>query len=96
MEFDSPFDYPDGPPEWYKEQVRKKQRELREKRAGRPLGTWGGKRKGAGRPSTKIQQTPKDGLTVVLKMNNIQRMSLEEMGDGDLTKGIEALIDKYL
>lgn len=61
-----------------------------------PPRPWGGKRKGAGRPSTKKQQTPKDGLTVVLKMNNIQRLNLEELGDGDLAIGIERLIEKYL
>jgi hypothetical protein len=56
----------------------------------------GGKRKGAGRPSDKKPQIPKQGLTVVLRMNNIQRMSLEEMGEGDLSRGIEALINQHL
>jgi hypothetical protein len=54
----------------------------------------GGKRKGAGRPKPK--KTYVDGLTIVVKLNNIQRLSLEEMGSGDLSKGIEALVNQYL
>ena len=61
-----------------------------------PPRPWGGKRKGAGRPPTKIQQSPKDGLTVVLKLNNIQRLNLEELGEGSLELGIERLIEKYM
>ena len=61
-----------------------------------PPRPWGGRRKGAGRPSTKIQQSPKSGLTVVLKMNNIQRLNLEELGEGSLELGIERLIEKHM
>lgn len=61
-----------------------------------PPRPWGGKRKGAGRPITKIQQSPKNGLTVVLKMNNIQRLNLEELGEGSLELGIERLIEKHM
>jgi hypothetical protein len=35
-------------------------------------------------------------LIIVVKLNNIQRLSLEEMGSGDLSKGIEALVNQYL
>jgi hypothetical protein len=56
----------------------------------------GGKRKGAGRPSTKKEETPKEGLTIVVKLNNIQTLSLKELGDGDIEKGVQALIDKHL
>ena len=56
----------------------------------------GAKRKGAGRPSEKIQHTPKDGLTIVVKLNNIQTLSLKELGDGDIEQGVQALIDKHL
>ena len=59
-----------------------------------PVKPWGGKRKGAGR---KAQPKPfVEGLTIVVKLNRIQRLSLEEMGSGDLNKGIEALVNQYL
>ena len=59
-----------------------------------PVKPWGGKRKGAGR---KAQPKPfVEGLTIVVKLNRIQRLSLEEMGSGDLSKGIEALVNQYL
>ena len=56
----------------------------------------GGKRKGAGRPSAKIQQNEKKGLTVTLKINNIATLNLKELGDGDLELGIERLIEKHM
>ena len=59
-----------------------------------PVKPWGGKRKGAGR---KAQPKPfVEGLTIVVKLNRIQQLSLEEMGGGDLSKGIEALVNQYL
>lgn len=56
----------------------------------------GGKRPGAGRPSTKIQQPKKEGLTVTLKINNIATLNLKELGDGDIERGIERLIEKHM
>ena len=56
----------------------------------------GGKRKGSGRPSTQIQQPVKQGLTVTLKMNNIQTLNLKELGDGDIERGIEKLIELHM
>jgi hypothetical protein len=56
----------------------------------------GGKRKGAGRPSEKIQHTPKDGLTIVVKLNNIQSIMLSEMGDGSIELGVQRLIDQNM
>lgn len=59
-----------------------------------PVKPWGGKRKGSGR---KAKPKPfVEGLTIVVKLNRIQRLSLEEMGEGDLSKGIEALVNQYL
>jgi hypothetical protein len=61
-----------------------------------PRNTWGGARRGAGRkPWKKVEKKP-EGLTVQLKLNNIQRMLLEEMGAGDLDKGVQALIEKEM
>lgn len=56
-----------------------------------PKKPWGGKRKGAGRPRKSAFTD-----TIKININNIQRMSLEEMGDGDIAKGIEKLIGEYL
>lgn len=61
-----------------------------------PVRTWGGKRKGAGRPKKIIQDIKNEGLTVVVKLNNIQLLSLKEMGNGSLDAGVQALIDQHL
>ena len=60
-----------------------------------PVRTWGGKRKGAGRPK-KIKKQMVEGLTVIVKLNNIQLLSLKEMGNGSLDAGVQALIDQHL
>jgi hypothetical protein len=60
-----------------------------------PVRGWGGKRKGAGRPK-KIIKEMQTGLTVVVKLNNIQLLSLKEMGNGSLDAGVQALIDQHL
>jgi hypothetical protein len=36
------------------------------------------------------------GLTVVVKLNNIQLLSLKEMGNGSLDAGVQVLIDQHL
>lgn len=62
-----------------------------------PRNTWGGKRKGAGRkPWKKAQEKPSQGLTVQLKLNNIQVMLLKELGNGSLDDGVQALVDKEM
>lgn len=61
-----------------------------------PVRGWGGKRKGAGRPKKVIQEIKPEGLTVIVKLNNIQLLSLKEMGNGSLDAGVQALIDQYL
>jgi len=55
--------------------------------------TWGGYRIGAGRPPKKRSL---EGLTIALKLNTIQELSLKEMGNGDIQRGVQALVDKYL
>jgi hypothetical protein len=87
---ENPFKYPDKPPEWIVSKKQQQRRKYREKKLGRPLGEWGGKRAGAGRPRQKTKEF------FQLKINNIQRLNLEEMGDGDLTKGIQKLIDMHV
>jgi len=56
-----------------------------------PKKPWGGRRAGAGRPRKRPI-----GTLVNIKLNNIQKLSLEEMGNGNVEDGIQALIDKYL
>ena len=89
--YDDPFDYPDKPPEWFLELARAKRRSKRSAKLGRPIGKWGGYRPGAGRPKTKKEEEP-----FSLKLNTLQKKTLLEMGDGDLNKGIQALIDQHL
>jgi hypothetical protein len=60
-----------------------------------PVRTWGGKRKGAGRPK-KIKKQMVEGLTVIVKLNNIQYLLLKEMGDGDINQGLQKLIDQHM
>ena len=62
-----------------------------------PRNTWGGARRGAGRkPWKKVEEKTTDGLTVQLKLNNIQVMLLKEMGNGSLDAGVQALIEKEM
>lgn len=70
-----------GKPSWLKQKIRAEM-------VG-PRKQWGGARPGAGRPKTKAP-------VVDLRLNNIQRLSLLEMGNGDIQSGVQALIDKYL
>jgi len=52
---------------------------------------WGGARQGAGRPKKRVE-----GLTVDIKLNNIQTMNLRELGDGDIKLGVQRLIDLHM
>ena len=60
-----------------------------------PVRSWGGKRRGAGRPK-QIKKQMAEGLTVVVKLNNIQHLLLKEMGDGDINQGLQKLIDQHM
>lgn len=97
-EFDDPFAQYENvkPPEWFTKPKSDRHRIYREKKLGRKLGQWGGKREGSGRKATKPKKNVVLGLNVGFKLNRIQEMSLMEMGEGDINKGIQALIDKYL
>jgi hypothetical protein len=70
------------------EQRRKK---AMSEKLGRPVGTWGGKRKGAGKPRTLTYNT-----VAKLELNSIQKKVLTEMGDGSIDKGIEKLINEAM
>ena len=87
---DNPFQYPDKPPEWFLELARAKRRAKRSKKLGRPIGSWGGRRPGAGRPKEKTEEA------ATFTLNSLQKKMLTEMGNGDINKGIQALIDQYL
>jgi hypothetical protein len=86
---ESPFNYPEGP-DWLIDKKRQKRRDKRAAKLGRPVGDWGGKRQGAGRPREKTPETFR------LQLNNVQRLNLEELGNGNITLGIQKLIDKYV
>lgn len=88
-ELDDPFDY--DTPDWLIEKKRAINRERRAKTLGRPIGKWGGRRAGAGRPKVRSY----DHL-VGISMTNVQKMLLIEMGKGNLADGVNALIKEYL
>lgn len=59
---------------------------------------WGGKRPGAGRPKgykpPPREKPPEEKIN--LKLNPIQKKLLVELGDGNLSLGIQRLIDQHL
>jgi hypothetical protein len=70
----------------------KEERRRIRKLLGNPT-NWGGKRPGAGRP---IVIKAVQGLLVSVSLNRIQMMSLKEMGEGDINKGIQKIIDQHV
>lgn len=86
---ENPFQYPEEGA-FKRKKANEYQRRWKEKKLGRELGTWGGKRAGAGRPKTKTEEVFK------LNLNKIQKMNLKEIGDGDIERGIQRLIDKHV
>jgi hypothetical protein len=89
MELEDPFDY--KKPQWLVLEEREKRRAARAKRLGRPIGTWGGNRKGAGERYKK----PYDSK-VYIKHTRIQHSLLLDLGNGDLNAGVQKLIDTKL
>jgi len=73
------------------ELIEKRRKEELSKKLGRTVGTWGGKRKGAGKPRTLTYNT-----VAKLELNSVQKKILTEMGDGDINKGIEKLINEAM
>lgn len=73
---------------WEELEILEKEAKRISKSNGKP---WGGARQGAGRPRKRVE-----GLTVAIKLNNIQTMNLRQLGDGDIQVGVQRLIDQYL
>jgi hypothetical protein len=71
--------------------MEQRRKEALSKKLGRPIGTWGGKRKGAGKPRTLTYNT-----VAKLELNSIQKKVLTEMGNGILDAGIEKLINEHM
>ena len=67
------------------------QKTQREKKLGRTVGKWGGRRTGAGRPKVRIFD-----YMVGINITNLQYKMLMEMGKGDLSNGVNALIKEYI
>lgn len=91
-EIDDPYHY--EKPEWLVLKQREHNRKLREKRLGRPVGTWGGKRQGAGtkKRADRIEKTD----SISLKLNSIQKKILMEIGNGDMNAGVQELINQHI
>ena len=87
---ESPFQYEEKP-QWVLDKQRQIRREKREKKLGRTVGSWGGRRKGAGRPKVKTF----DALVGIV-VTNVQKQILIDMGNGSLEAGVNALIKEYL
>lgn len=88
MEMDDPFVY--VKPEWLVLKEREQRRKSRAKRLGREIGTWGGKREGAG-----IKKKREYSHHVGLNLTNVQVLVLCDMGKGNLNDGIMALINQH-
>lgn len=92
---DDPFDYPEPfkPPitEDKKEEIREKRRAYRAKKLGRPIGKHGGYRKGAGRKRTRTWTN-----RVYLVLDRIQIKILMEMGNGNISNGVQKMIERHI
>lgn len=91
---DDPFDYPEPfkasqLPE-KQEDLREKRRAYRSKKLGRPIGKHGGYRPGAGRPKVRTYTH-----RAYINLDSIQVKLLEDLGQGDINKGIQAAIERY-
>lgn len=93
--FDDPFDYPEPfkPPktEEQQDEEKEKRRAARAKKLGRPIGNHGGYRKGSGRKRTR-EWTHR----AYLVLDRIQVKLLEDLGNGDLSNGVQALIWRHI
>lgn len=91
---DDPFDYPEPfkPPQTKEQQddTKAKRRAYRAKKLGRPVGKHGGYRKGSGRKRTR-EWTHK----VMLVLDSIQLKLVEDLGNGDLSNGVQELVRRY-
>ena len=90
IEMDDPFVYKTFE-ELRKQKKREYDRKRKERILGRPLGKHGGYRPGSGR-KRKIPWTDK----AFLFLTRIQKQILIDMGKGDLSKGVQALIKELV
>ena len=92
---DDPFDYPEPfKPQKTAEQretLAEKRRVYRAKKLGRSIGKHGGYRKGAGRKRVRPWTHQ-----VFLELQNIQLKLLLELGNGDLNKGVQKLVETHV
>lgn len=92
---DDPFDYPQPfktpKTEEKQKELRDKRRAYRAKKLGRPIGNHGGYRKGAGRKRTR-EWTHR----AYLVLDRIQVKLIEDLGNGDLSNGIQELVRKHI
>lgn len=92
--FDDPFDYPEPfkPPKTEEQidELKEKRRAYRAKKLGRPLGNHGGSRKGSGRKRTSPWTH-----RIYLDLDRIQVKLLEDLGNGDVNNGVQALVEKH-
>ena len=78
-------------PEWLILKQREARRAQREKKLGRTVGKWGGRRAGAGRPMVR-----EFDYTVGINISSLQYKMLMEMGNGNLGDGVVALIKEHI
>ena len=88
-EIEDPFVY--EKPEWLVLYEREKRKKQREKRIGRSVGTWGGKRDGAG-----LKKKKEYTHLARLNMTNVQCQILSDMGNGDWETGLNKLINEHI
>lgn len=91
---DDPYDYPEpfkasAQPE-KKAELAEKRRAYRAKKLGRSIGKHGGYRPGAGRPRVRSYTH-----RIYVTLDSIQVKLLEDLGQGDVNKGIQAVIERY-
>jgi hypothetical protein len=70
--------------------IEKRRKQEKSEKLGREVGTWGGKRPGA------FGLKREYNVTARLQLNPIQIKVLTEMGDGDISAGIEKLISEEM
>lgn len=93
--FEDPFQYPEPfkssqLPE-RRNELAERRRQKRAKKLGRPIGKHGGYRPGAGRKRARDYTH-----IAYVKLNRIQVLLLQELGNGDLHHGIQIAIERHL
>lgn len=71
--------------------IERRRKEEMSKKLGREIGTWGGEREGGFGKKIKPYNT-----VVKLQLNSVQQKILTEMGEGNVAKGIEKLINENM